>query len=127
MTVVEWLRLRSGALTGDEGTRIRGPSSAGCNGDRVWCLGSPQRLREHQQNATRPTHVCELVDVFVGSDPAERIEAMTCGYRESVVDVVNLEGDTMHADVVRASAGTGTRTGLGGGDPNRHTTRQFSC
>lgn len=57
-----------------------------------------QRLREHQQDVARATHIREFVGGLVRRHPAEGVETMSRGDGQGLLDVINLKGDPVHAD-----------------------------
>src|ERR687894_670866 len=59
-----------------------------------------QLLGEHHDDAAGAADVGELVDVAVSGHAAERVAAVPRGDLESLVDVVDGEGDAVHADLV---------------------------
>src|SRR5512138_1831055 len=61
-----------------------------------------QLLGEHHDDAAGAAYVGELVDVLVGGHAAQRVATVPRGDLEGLVDVVDREGDAVHADLVRA-------------------------
>ncbi len=59
-----------------------------------------QFLGEHHDDAAGAADVGELVDVLVGRHAAQRMAAVPRGDLEGLVDVVDREGDAVHADLV---------------------------
>ena len=57
-------------------------------------------LGEHHDDAARAADVGQLVDVLVGRDATQRVAAVPRGDLEGLVDVVDREGDPVHADLV---------------------------
>src|SRR3954447_22550729 len=72
---------------------------------RVLCRIDPrsalvQRLGEHHDDAAGAADIGELVGVLVGGHAAQWVAAVPRGDLEGLVDVVDGEGDAVHADLV---------------------------
>src|SRR5438270_383404 len=59
-----------------------------------------QLLGEHHDDAAGAAYVGELVDVSIGGYAAKRVAAVPGGDLEGLADVVDREGDAVHADLV---------------------------
>src|SRR5882757_4982523 len=62
-----------------------------------------QLLGEHHKDAAGTADVRELVDVLIGRHTAKRTASVLRGYLKGLIDVVDREGDAMHADLVGTS------------------------
>lgn len=58
-------------------------------------------LGKHQKDSAGPAQVGELVDVLVGGHATQRVVAVFCSNCQGIVDVVDGEGDAVHADFIR--------------------------
>ena len=71
--------------------------------NRLTDSGLAQLLGEQHEDAAGAADVGELVDVFVGGYSAKWTASVPGGYIEGLVDVVDGEGDAVHADLVGSS------------------------
>src|SRR3954447_8473249 len=62
-----------------------------------------QVLGEHEDDAAGAADIGELVRVLVGRHAAQRVAAVPRGDLEGLIDVVDREQNTMHADLVGPS------------------------
>ncbi len=67
----------------------------------VRTLAPFQLLGEHHDDPAGAADIGELVDVSVGRYAAQRVTAVPRGGLERLIDVVNREGDAVHADLIR--------------------------
>src|ERR1700761_8108788 len=79
----------------------------GCSGPAPRNRSRPSVLRqllgEHDDDAAGAADIRELVNVLVGRHAAKRTAAMPRGYLKGLVDVVDREGNALHANLVGTS------------------------
>src|SRR4051794_31838091 len=63
----------------------------------------PQLLGKHDDDAAGAAKVREFVDVLVRRHAAQRMAAVSRGDLQCLIDVVDREGDAVHADLVGSS------------------------